>query len=129
MIAYEKAYLRVAEFFFDERNRARRRTSYAISFVPIRSRAANRAISTHCAWISAATPTPFSPRFTKRRATRSAVPAKRTFSCEYHSHPDAVMAEEFFAFYDRFADIKNVRASIARASRPFDGTTCSIFPA
>jgi hypothetical protein len=114
MIAYDKAYLRVAEFFFDE---AESRTPADIVRYQFRPAPVDGCESsdfhTLCLDLACDADTILSKvhketRYEIRRA------GKENFACEYHSHPGAALAEEFFGFYDRFADIKNV----PRVNRP-----------
>ena len=108
MIAYEKAHVRVVEFFFDEQESRAPADIVRYQFRPDPVQGCESTdFHTLCVDLAYDADTILSrihnaTRYQIRRA------AKENFACEYHSHPDAALAEEFFGFYDRFADIKNV---------------------
>ena len=108
MITYEKAHLRVAEFFFDEQESRTPADIVRYQFRPAPVKGCESSdFHTLCLDLACGADAILSKihketRYQIRRAS------KDNFACEYHSQPDAALAEEFFGFYDRFADIKNV---------------------
>ncbi|MGD0869161.1 MAG: hypothetical protein ABSB88_06405 [Bryobacteraceae bacterium] len=108
MITYEKAHVRVAEFFFDEQESRTPADIVRYQFRPDPVKGCDSSdFHTLCLDLACDADTILSKmhketRYEIRRA------GKDNFACEYHSHPEAALAEEFFGFYDRFADIKNV---------------------
>jgi hypothetical protein len=108
MITYEKAHVRVAEFFFDEHESRTPADIVRYQFRPDPVKGCeSRDFHTLCLDLACDADTILSgihkeTRYEIRRA------GKDNFACEYHSHPDRALAEEFFGYYDRFADIKNV---------------------
>ena len=108
MITYEKAHVRVAEFFFDEQESRTPADIVRYQFRPDPVKGCESSdFHTLCLDLACDADTILSKihketRYQIRRA------GKDNFACEYHSHPDAALAEEFFGFYDRFANIKNV---------------------
>lgn len=108
MITYRKAHLRVVEFFFDEQESGTPADIVRYQFRPDPVNGCESSdFHTLCLNLACDADTILSKihketRYEIRRAS------KDSFTCEYHSHPDAALAEEFFGFYDQFADSKNV---------------------
>ena len=108
MITYEKAHLRVAEFFFDEQESCTPADIVRYRFRPAPVKGCDSSdFHTLCVDLTRDADSILSrihkeTRYEIRRAS------KDNLACQYHSPPDAVLADEFFGYYDRFADIKNV---------------------
>ena len=108
MITYQKAHLRVAEFFFDELESRTRADIVRYQFRPAPVQGCESSdFHTLCVDLACAADTILSrmhreTRYEIRRASRD------SFACKYFSRPTSAQVEEFFDFYDQFADIKYV---------------------